>query len=121
MAVALADHLGGRAELAGGAVDGGGGAKAAQLEFEDRGGMAVGKGDRVQLPEAITATEMIAQFRILVPEDAPVSELEVAGKEGADSELGRGADNGEGCRFNPHLAGPLPFPPAPDGEAFRPA
>ena len=94
VAVALADHLGGRAELAGRAVDGGGRAKSAQLKFKDGGGMPVGEGDRIQFTEAIAAAQVVAQFRILVTEDAPIPEFEMAGEEGTDAKLGGGTDDG---------------------------
>ena len=118
--VALADHFGGGAKLAGGAVDGGGGTEAAELEFEDGGGMAVGEGDGVQLPEAVAAAEVVTQLRILISEDTPVPEFEMAGEKGADTELGRSTDDGEGGGLNADLARPLPFPSTADGEAFGP-
>jgi hypothetical protein len=121
MSVPLADHLGGGTELAGGAIDGGGGTESAELELKDGGGVAVGKGDGIQLSEAVAAAEMVAQFRVLVPEDAAVAEFEVAGEKGADPEFGGGTNDGEGGGLDADLADPLPFPSAADGKALRPA
>ena len=120
VSVTLADHLGGGPQLAGRAIDRGGGAKSAQFEFKDCRGMAVGEGDGVQLPEAVAAAEVVTQLRILISEDTPVPEFEMAGEKGADTELGRSTDDGEGGGLNADLARPLPFPSTADGEAFGP-
>ena len=121
MSIALPDHFGGGAELAGGPIDGRGGAKPAQLEFKNRGRMTVGKGDGIEFAEAVAAPEVVAQFRILVPQDAAVAEVKVAGEKGADAKLGGGADDGEGGRLDADLAGAFPFPAAADGETLGPA
>jgi hypothetical protein len=121
VAVTLADHFGGGTQLAGGAIDGGSGAESAQLEFKNRRGMTVGKSDRIQLPEAVAAAEMIAQFGILIPEDATVAEFEVAGEEGANPKFCGRTDDGEGGGLDADLANALPFPPTADGETLRPA
>ncbi|NCZ96468.1 hypothetical protein EBZ02_04805, partial [bacterium] len=121
VAVSLADHFGGGAKLAGGAVDGGGGAEATELELKNGGRMAVGKGNGVQLPEAVTTAQMVAEFGILVPEDAAVSEFKMPGEEGADAKFGGRADDGEGRRFNPYLAGPFPLTAAANRKTLRPA
>ena len=60
VSVPLADHLGGGPELAGGAIDGGGGTESAELELKDGGGVAMGKGDGVQLAEAVAAAEVVS-------------------------------------------------------------
>jgi hypothetical protein len=121
VAVTLADHLGGGAELAGCAVDGGGGAKPAQFEFKDCRGMTVGKGDGIELAESVAAAKVIAQLRVLVTEDAPVPEFEVAGEKRSNAEFGGGADNGKGGGLDADLAGSLPFSAATDGKALGPA
>ena len=121
VSVTLADHLGGGAQLAGRAIDRGGGAKSAQFEFKDCRGMTVGKGDGIELAETVTAAEVIAQFRILVTEDAPVPEVEVSGEKGADAKLGGGTDDGQGGGLDADLAGAFPLPAAADGEALGPA
>ena len=120
VAVALPDHLGGGAELASGTVDARGGAKAAELEFKDGGRVTVGKGDGIQFPKAITSAEMVAQLGVLVPEDAPIPQLKMTGKEGADTKFGSGADDGKCGGLDADLAGALPFPPAADGKALGP-
>jgi len=119
--ITLADHLGGRAQLAGRAIDGGGGAQSAQFEFEDCRGMTMGKGDGIKFAEAMAAAKVIAQFRVLVTEDAAIPELEMAGEEGANTELGGGADDGKGGGFDSHLTGAFPLASAADGKAFGPA
>jgi hypothetical protein len=83
--------------------------------------VAVGKGDGIQLAEPIAAAKMVAELGILVTENAAVAELEMAGEEGADAELGGGADDGEGGRLDPNLAGAFPLAAAADGETLRPA
>jgi len=120
VAVALPDHLGGGAKLSGGPVDGRGGAKAAELKFEDGGRMAVGKGDGIQFPKAVTTAKVVSEFRILVAKDAAVSELEMAGKEGTDTKFGGGTNDRKGGGLDADLAGALPFPSAADGKALRP-
>ncbi|NDD56843.1 MAG: hypothetical protein EBZ44_03860, partial [Verrucomicrobia bacterium] len=64
---------------------------------------------------------MVAEFGILVPEDAAVSEFKMPGEEGADAKFGGGADDGEGRRFNPYLAGPFPLTAAANRKTLRPA
>ena len=78
--------------------------------------MAVGEGDGIQFPEAVAAAKVVAQFRILVTEDAPVPKLEVAGEKGADAKLGGGTDDRQGGGLDADLPGSLPFPAATDGE-----
>jgi len=121
MAITLADHFGSGAELAGRAVDGGSRAEAAEFEFKDRGGMAVGKGDGIKLAESVAAAKVIAQLRVLVTEDAPVPEFEVTGEEGANAELGGGTDDGEGGGLNADFTGAFPLASAAYGEALGPA
>ena len=121
VAVALADHLGGGAELAGGAVHGRGRAEPAQFKLKYGRGMAVGKGDGVQLTETVPPAQMVAKFGILVTENTAVAEFEVAGEEGADPEFGGGTNDGEGGGLDADLADPLPFPSAADGKALRPS
>jgi len=120
VAVALPNHFGGGAKLAGGAVDGGGGSEAAEFEFKNGGGMPVGKGNSIQLPEPVTTAEMVAEFGILVPENPPVPEIETTSEEGADTKLRGGTNNGKGGGFNADLAGTLAFPAPANGEALRP-
>jgi len=119
--ITLADHLGGRAQLAGRAIDGGGGAKPAQFELKDSRGMTMGKGDGIKFAEAMTAAKVIAQLRVLVTEDASVPEFKMAGEEGANTELGGGADDGKGGGFDSHLTGAFPLASAAYGEALGPA
>jgi len=119
--ITLADHLGGRAQLAGRAIDGGGGAKPAQFELKDCRGMTMRKGDGIKLAESVAAAKVIAKFRVLVTEDAPVPEFEMTGEEGANAELGGGADDGKGGGFDSHLTGAFPLASAADGKAFGPA
>ena len=121
VSVTLADHLGGGPQLAGRAIDRGGGAKSAQFEFKDCRGMTVGKGDGIELAESVAATKVIAQLRVLVAEDAPVPEFEVAGEKRSNAELGGGADNGKGGGLDADLAGSFPFSAATDGKALGPA
>lgn len=56
--------------------------------------MPVGEGDRIELAKAVATAEMIAELGILVTEDAPIPEFEVAGEEGTDAKLGGGTDDG---------------------------
>jgi len=119
--ITLADHLGGRAQLAGRAIDGGGGAKPAQFELKDCRGMTMRKGDGIKLAESVAAAKVIAKFRVLVTEDAPVPEFEMTGEEGANAELGGGADDGKGGGFDSHLTGAFPLASAADGETLGPA
>jgi hypothetical protein len=81
VAITLPDHFGGGAQLAGGAIDGGGGAESAQFKFKDGGRVAMRKGDGIQFTEPVAPTQVIAQLRVLVTEDAPVPELKMAGEE----------------------------------------
>ena len=121
MAVTLADHFGSGTELAGGAVDGRSGAKSTEFKFKYCGGVAVGERDGVELAEAVTTAKVVAQFRVLVTENAPVPEFKMAGEKGANPKLGSGTDDGQGGGFDPDLAGAFAFPAPSDGEAFRPA
>jgi len=121
VSIALADHFGGGAELAGGPVDGGGGAESAQFELKNRGRMTVGKSDGIEFPKAVTAAKVVPQLRVLVPEDAAIPELEMTGKQRANAKLGRSADNRKGGRFDADLAGAFAFPATANGETFRPA
>lgn len=70
MAIALADHFGGGAELFGGAGDGGGRAQTAQFEFKNVGGLLLGKGDGIQFTEAVATAMVIIVFGVLVAQDA---------------------------------------------------
>ena len=40
----------------------------------------MGKCDRIQFSETVSTAEVIAEFRILITEDAPVAELEMTGE-----------------------------------------
>jgi len=83
--------------------------------------MAVGKGHGIELPEAVSAAQVIPQFRILVTEDPAVAQIKLAGEEGADAEFRGGTDDGKSGGFDADFAGTFPFPTAADGEALRPA
>jgi len=83
--------------------------------------MTMRKGDGIKLAESVAAAKVIAQLRVLVTEDAPVPEFEMTGEEGANAELGGGADDGKGGGFDADLAGAFPLASAADGKAFGPA
>jgi len=120
MAIALPDHFGGGTQLAGGAIDRGGGPESAEFKLKDSGGVTVGESDSVQFAEAIPPAEMVAQLGVLVPEDAPIPQLKMTGKEGAHTKFGSGADDGKCGGLDADLAGALPFPSATDGKALGP-
>ena len=81
----------------------------------------MGKGHGIELPEAVSAAQVIPQFRILVTEDPAVAQIKLAGEEGADAEFRGGTDDGKSGGFDADFAGTFPFPTAADGEALRPA
>ena len=81
----------------------------------------MGKGHGIEFPKAISATKVVPQFRILVPEDPAIAQFKLAGKQGTDSEFGSSADDGKGGRFDADFAGAFALPPPPDGEALGPA
>jgi len=121
MAISLTDHLCSRTELFSGPGNGRGGSQSAEFEFKNRGGLVTGEGDGVEFPEAVSTPKLVSVLRILVTDDPSISQVEVVGQDGANPDLCRRTDDGEGGRLNPDLPRALPFPTASEGETLRPA
>ena len=60
-------------------------------------------------------------FGILISNNAVFTQLKVAGKDGADTELRGEADDGECGRLNSFFSRALSFLSAAEGKTFRPA
>ncbi len=121
MAISLADHLGGGAELLSGPGDSGGGTQTAQLEFEYGGGVVSSEGNGIQFAEPVASAMVVVVFGVLVAKDTLFPEVEVAREDGADAELGRKANDGEGGGLDTDFALALAFPASPKSKALRPA
>ena len=121
VAISLADHFGGGAELFGGSGNGGGGAEATEFELKHGGGFVSREGHGVQFAKAVASAMMVVVFGVLVAKDALFTQVEVAREDGTNSEFGGKADDGEGGGLDPDLALALALSAPPKGKAFRPA
>jgi hypothetical protein len=121
VAVSLADHFSGGAELFGGTGNRGSRAKATEFKLEHCGCFTARESDRIQLAESATAAKLVPMFGILISNNAVLPQLKVAGKDGADTKLRGEADDGEGGRLDSFFPRALAFLSAAEGKTFRPA
>ena len=121
VSISLADHLGGRAELFGGPGDGGSRSQSAEFEFKNGSGLVPGKGHGIQFPKTVSSPMLVPVLRILVADDPPIPQMEVAGEDGTNPNFCSCADNREGSGLDPDFSRALSFPAATKGKALRPA
>ena len=101
--------------------DSGGGTQTAQLEFEYGGGVVSSEGNGIQFAEPVASAMVVVVFGVLVAKDTLFPEVEVAREDGADAELGRKANDGEGGGLDTDFALALAFPASTKSKALRPA